>query len=522
MKDQYMGSTDWRGKGKHETTPEVASEYSDAGVSAMATLVPSSVTSFADLQKAQDAMESAEEVKDTATQFIQMVNNVFYSQDITDKPAAIIKLAYELSDIIPSIMGQVSGSEADLAEAATIKSKAISAIRALSSLVNDKSLPKSLVTEIEHLYSSMKKTWASLATEAEEEWARGMTAESETPPVVSTPVESEPATETLSESYDAPIVDLEEVEPTASSVLSMNVALIRPGWGNQRDNHYYPADMLKKDAQRFVGSKMYETDHKQSEKSTRTWVSTVTGINGFQDDGSPIGKVVIHDPYFAERVKNLKTAGLLNMLECSILADGVAKPNFEKDGRKGKVIETIAKVDSVDWVTKAGAGGHALSIMEGAAEAAEPIEASKTPLTATPPPAPPVPAPEPITVDIGEAIPPAATETEPAAEAVETLDIPDDPLPVVPEIDYLESPAVQEVLNKSNLPQIAKDKLAKGRYTKLEEVEAAVKAESDYLKEIRGSGRPFGQGNSNPVDQKPKSQAEYNARIEEIIKRHKS
>ena len=86
---------------------------------------------------------------------------------------------------------------------------------------------------------------------------------------------------------------------------------------------------------------------------------------------------------------------------------------------------------------------------------------------------------------------------------------------------YLESTAIQEVLSKSNLPQIAKDRLAKGRYQTVSEVDAAVKEELAYLAELRGSGRPFGQGASTPVEQQPQTPAEYDARISAIIEKYK-
>lgn len=85
---------------------------------------------------------------------------------------------------------------------------------------------------------------------------------------------------------------------------------------------------------------------------------------------------------------------------------------------------------------------------------------------------------------------------------------------------YLELTAIQEVLSKSNLPQIAKDKLAKGRYQTVSEVDAVVKGETEYLKEIRGSGRPFGQGVSTPVEQHPQTIADYDTRISEIISKY--
>ncbi|GAF70002.1 unnamed protein product, partial [marine sediment metagenome] len=83
--------------------------------------------------------------------------------------------------------------------------------------------------------------------------------------------------------------------------LTMKIRPIRPGFGNKKDNNYYPAAMLKRDAHKLVGLKMYETDHKAKDKSTRTWVSTTTGLLGFDSIGAPILETVAHNPGFAQR-----------------------------------------------------------------------------------------------------------------------------------------------------------------------------------------------------------------------------
>ena len=59
-----------------------------------------------------------------------------------------------------------------------------------------------------------------------------------------------------------------EIEESENGPLHAVVRIIRPGWGNKRDNHYYPQDVLKRDSFKFIGAKMFETDHKQHEKST--------------------------------------------------------------------------------------------------------------------------------------------------------------------------------------------------------------------------------------------------------------
>lgn len=156
--------------------------------------------------------------------------------------------------------------------------------------------------------------------------------------------------------------------------LTLRVKLIEPGMGNKKQRHWYGADMLKRDAYRFKGAKMFETDHNDTEKSTRTWVSTITNITGFSDTGAPLAEVVVHDPNFAKRVRNLNEKSLLTHLPCSIYATGDVKKGVEMNGEKVDLVERITDVSSVDWVTRAGAGGQAIELAENDAQP-EPEEA---------------------------------------------------------------------------------------------------------------------------------------------------
>jgi hypothetical protein len=270
-----------------------------------------------------------------------------------------------------------------------------------------------------------------------------------------------PTTETeetaveMAESYAveaSEIVSLEETQPD-KSVLAMDVKIIKPGWGNTRDNNFYPADMLKRDAGKFVGAKMYETDHKDAEKSTRTWVSTITGINGFTSDGAPIARVAVHDPNFAERIKNLKGAGILEKMECSIYGSAKGKAGYEQGGRSGKLIEAISDISSVDWVTKAGAGGHVVGLSESAASEEKIMET------------------ETKTIEASRVI----VTDKPAEEPV-----------------FLSEAEVRQELDKSKLPPRAVTRIGAAKYAKIEELQAEIKAEKDYIAEIAGSGRVFG------------------------------
>jgi len=173
--------------------------------------------------------------------------------------------------------------------------------------------------------------------------------------------------------------------------LKVYVEVIKPGWGNQKDNRYYPAEMLKEHAHVFKGAKMYTTDHHTGDKSERTEVSVIEDCPVFFREGAPVALASIFDPDFAEKTRNRARAGQLETLRCSILGKGVVKPGFEKDGRKGDLVEAIRSdpKPDVDWVTRDGAGGHAVAVAESAQEpevlAADVIETalSKTNLPGT-------------------------------------------------------------------------------------------------------------------------------------------
>jgi len=147
--------------------------------------------------------------------------------------------------------------------------------------------------------------------------------------------------------------------------LTLIAELIRPGWGNTKDGHYYPDETLRGDSIRiWEGTKMHEVDHREDQRSNENWVSTVGPHVGYSDSGGAIFQVAVHDPKFAERARNLAELGLLDKLECSILGDGLVRKGFERDGRKGSLVERFTVAKNVDWVSHAGAGGRAVGLAE--------------------------------------------------------------------------------------------------------------------------------------------------------------
>jgi hypothetical protein len=403
-----------------------ALDVKECGADSTYQYIPYGVTSFAQLQQVKAAQEVAHEIGSVTQDYQQILGNILYTQtDAADK----VELIRNLTDEFVLMLEMVSMED------------------------EGESSPIMPVDEEE---------------------------------AAADPEEEEPVAETFAESFTSePLVELAG-EPR--SPVELDLQLIRPGWGNTRDNHYYPAAMLKRDAHVFEGAKMYTTDHKPEEKSVRTEVAVIKNIQGFTEEGAPVGRVVVFDPTFAEQVRNRAAAGVLSTLECSILADGKARPGFEEGGRKGKVVESITSVSSVDWVTKAGAGGKALNLVESEEGSAEDItdeggdpvspsgEIETTPVESSSTPEAELPAT--ISED-GTAEPVAAAVTETVTEPVQ-----------------LERSVIAAELSKTNLPAASVTSLVLRDFSSLEELAQAISSEVERIKQVTGSGRPFALGES--------------------------
>jgi hypothetical protein len=472
MKDQWSGTTEWRGdeESAEESYWDNTGSYNMGGA---IPYIPINVVTFEDMKKVQQATDLVEGIKKLNWQFCQMIDNIIWNSEIEDKPSALYSLVYEYSALLPQDM-QVSMSAT--AEAATIKAAVKSAIKSLNALLEDKTLPKTVISQVKALKETFRKTWADLESEASEELPEvEETQESQDDP-------GSPLAEKVVESFEGTVTAVASEGTPEPSGIELEVALIKPGWGNTRDNHFYPAELLRDSAmmEKFVGSKMYETDHRPGEKSTRTWVSTVTGIRGVTSDGAPIARVAVHDPNFAERIINLESQGLLGKMECSILADAIAERKvYEENGRKGKKILEITNVESVDWVTRAGAGGHALKVAEGEDGSQVLEEGTQTP--------------EP------EVEPTQVIETQEGGTVM--------PLPIE---------KVKEVLGTSRLPQVSQERLAEGSYEDEAALEVAIAAEVEYLKVVTSSGKPFSVGETAGQEPERLSEANISSNLDKI------
>jgi len=297
----------------------------------------------------------------------------------------------------------------------------------------------------------------------------------------SKPIEETDVLEKFSESTDGVIL-IQEAERRDSALLKMHIKLIEPGWGNQKDNNYYPKEMLQRDAYKFIGAKMFPVDHREDGKSVGSWVSNITNIVGFTETGAPIAEVAVIDPVFADKVRSISKAGLLGDLQCSIMASGVAEDGFELNGRKGKKVVEIKQAGDVDWVRRAGAGGMALTLLENAE-----IETEES---------------------MKEGVEILEQETEKSVELTETKEVEEvieeksediqekkesEPVEIhEKEQEMLSQGRVTDILAESKLTDISQKRLARNKYASEEEVMEAIKLECEYLDAVTEAGKPFG------------------------------
>lgn len=149
-----------------------------------------------------------------------------------------------------------------------------------------------------------------------------------------------------------------QLEEAAFSKGIATVTVIKPGF-NQSKSRYYPAEVLRRDHQIFVG-KMFEnhpTKREESDRpegSLRRWVANLRKV-WVEIDGRVRGEAVIIEDYFRKKLERLATHGLLAEMGVSIRAVGDAQTG-EIDGHKTTIVERFLR-GRADFVTYPGAGG---------------------------------------------------------------------------------------------------------------------------------------------------------------------
>jgi hypothetical protein len=166
--------------------------------------------------------------------------------------------------------------------------------------------------------------------------------------------------------FDSELVPL--VERAVRKDNTIDLKLIAPGWGS---SGYYSADVLREDGPQAwpAGTHMY-LDHptesgakERPERSVRDLAAVTVSTPEFREKGVAgpglYAKASVL-PQYSEVID-----ALAPYIGVSIRAGGSFREG-EADGKTGRLITKIVKSDygSVDFVTKPGAGGKVLALME--------------------------------------------------------------------------------------------------------------------------------------------------------------
>jgi len=254
------------------------------------------------------------------------------------------------------------------------------------------------------------------------------------------------------------------VETGRRAPVIVDFQMITPGPGNKKDNHYYPADVLKRDIGVFGEADVFATDHKAEQRSELTKVGKVLKVPiRFTEDQAPVARVLIYDPAQAEKARNRADADALSTLECSIYGSGRAKSR-KIDGIEYKVVEAITEGKYLELVSKAGAGGHALNLAEN---------------------------------DGGETMgnEDETRETEGDEETTQEVDLAEGEQQgtqeeTTEEAESLAEAEVESVLAEIRLPDKVKALLAAQSYADKAALDSAIAEMVEEFKEATGSGRP--------------------------------
>lgn len=272
----------------------------------------------------------------------------------------------------------------------------------------------------------------------------------------------------------------EAIPLTEAAGGNVPIKIIAPGWGS---SGYYSAEVLKRDGPKAfkAGLHMY-VDHPtpqeeaaRPERSIKDLAAVLATDAQWQDAGKQGAGLYAtakvfgdHQEAIAERAKNIGV---------SIRALGQAKAG-EAAGRKGPIIEAITVGKSVDFVTLPGAGGAVLTESRTVIQppAQKSISEGST-----------------MTEQEQKVLTEAQAENARLREALllrEAADYVTATLATA-KLPDLTKVRLAESLSKS--PSLKDGALDKDAFKVV--IEAAVKAEADYLAKVTGGGRIVGMGN---------------------------
>ena len=160
------------------------------------------------------------------------------------------------------------------------------------------------------------------------------------------------------------IIPLDESEVKQPNI---PLKIIQPGWGS---SGYYSEQLLKNSAGMYKAGTLMFWDHPSEseekdrpERSLRDLAGVLVTDGTYKEDGKAGPGIYALAKPFPEFRGTLEA--IAPHIGVSHRAMGLAKQG-EAEGRKGNVIEKLTHVESVDFVTQAGAGGQVVSLFESA------------------------------------------------------------------------------------------------------------------------------------------------------------
>lgn len=279
------------------------------------------------------------------------------------------------------------------------------------------------------------------------------------------------------------------VEKSISRDGTTEIKVIRPGWGS---SGYYKPEVLERDGPKAFpkGTKMFWNHPTLQEERDRPERDLRDLAAEFIEDSTwkpnhPKGPGLYARAKVFDHYKG-SIDQLAPHIGVSIRALGSAKPGIA-EGKKGNIIEKLTLGRSVDFVTEAGAGGEVMSLFEAARPATSKTEETGVELK-----------------EVQQQL--EAKETE-LRETKERADRAEEQLVIREAGDV-----VAAELAKVAMPDVTKDRLQKqlssnppakeGKLdsdTLVKNVEAAIKAEAEYLAKVTGRGSVKGLGGNGSI-----------------------
>jgi len=175
-----------------------------------------------------------------------------------------------------------------------------------------------------------------------------------------------PIAQPAAEALRSALVPLTESAVDANGTVQLKI--IQPGWGS---SGYYSAAMLERDGPAIftAGLHMYLDHPSESEsadrpeRSVRDIAGVLTSDARWDADGAA-GPGLYAEAEVVGAYRDL-VEDLAPHIGVSIRAFGTVSEG-EADGRRGRLIDGLVSAESVDWVTRAGAGGQVVTMLESA------------------------------------------------------------------------------------------------------------------------------------------------------------